>query len=199
MAYANGSQRHEQYESAGALAWVYFEAKDANWRAEVERKKARHGGGPTAEQWLEARVDQMARFWSSVSNDRGALLREALAAVRRDRKKRPDNWLHENMSHRQHRAYALFAASSGKDLSAESAEINERMYQVLCRETHVRPRLDSFGFIHDRARETIQIDILPRNLDQARNAVVGGTEFSIWEGVAALRWQRSGAVQDPIA
>lgn len=124
----------------------------------------------------------------------GESLRDALDIVRRDRKKRPDNWLHENLSHRHHRSYALFAASNDNVLSSETVKLNEKMYQILCRETHVRPRLDSFGVIHNRTDNTVRIDILPRHLEKARSAVLGGTESAISEGIAALRWQRTGAV-----
>lgn len=141
---------HENYEVAGAVAWVYFESKDAGWRSEAERGKLDNNEGPTEEEWLGIRVEQMARVCDSVMAGRGDLLRQALVHVRRDRKKRPDNWLHENMSRRHDRSYSLFAASNSKDFSEDSADLNDKMYQALCRETHVRPRLDSFGVIHDR-------------------------------------------------
>jgi hypothetical protein len=142
---------HEEYEIAGAIAWVYFEWKDASWRAAAERKKAPDGLGPTEDQWLERRVDQVANVWSKVAKDQGGRLREALATVRRDRKKKPDNWLHENMTQRQHRAYVLFAAQNGKGSPADTAELNQAMYKVLCRETHAGPRFDSF-WNHSRPR-----------------------------------------------
>jgi hypothetical protein len=185
---------HEHYELAGAVAWVYFESKDAPWRSEIERAKSGNGVGPTDEQWLDTRVDQMVRVWNSVSPGAADVLQEALATVRRDRKKGPDNWLHQNMSDRHHRSYTLLATKGGNVMPADTAELNEKMYRVLCRETHVRPRLDSFGVIHNSADNTVRIDILPRNLDRARRAVVGGTELAISEGVAALRWQRTAAV-----
>jgi hypothetical protein len=185
---------HEDYQAAGAVAWVYFESKDAGWRSEVERNRSASNVGPTEDEWLDRRVEQMARMWDSVIEGRGDLLRQALVSVRRDRKKRPDNWLHENMSRRHDRSYTLFARSNGNSFSAASADLNEKMYQALCRETHVRPRLDSFGVIHNRSDNTVRIDILPRNLEGARNALIGGTELAVHEGVAALRWQRTGAV-----
>src|SRR5688572_22974332 len=53
---------HEDYDNAGPLAWVYFEGKDAAWRSEIARRKT-GGKGPTEEEWLDARVDEMARIW----------------------------------------------------------------------------------------------------------------------------------------
>jgi hypothetical protein len=183
---------HENYEAAGAQAWVYFESKDARWRVAFGRQKNVLTPGLTEDQWLDQRVADMARVWSSVSQGQGQLLLDAPGVVRRERKKRPDNWLHEDMTFRQHRAYTLFAASGGKTFQANSAELNQAMYQALCRETHARPRLDSFGVIHDRG--TVQVVISPRNLEQARYAVTAGTELCVQEGVAALRWQRMGTV-----
>jgi len=60
----------------------------------------------------------MSRAWDSVAEGRGALLSPALDQVRRDRKKKPDNWLHENMTIRQHRAYSVFAGKSGNGAHA---------------------------------------------------------------------------------
>jgi hypothetical protein len=185
---------HEDYETAGALAWVYFESKDANWRAALERKKHAHSSEPTDDQWIEARVTQMSRAWDSVAEGRGSLLFNALNQVRRDRKKKPDNWLHENMTLRQHRAYAVFAARGTSGVPGESAELNQNMYLALCRETHARPRLDSFGIVLDRARGTIRVQLETRSLEQARHAVSAGTELSVAETIAAVRWQRPGAV-----
>jgi hypothetical protein len=182
---------HEKYQFAGAVAWVYFESKDARWRSEMDRSA---GTVTTADQWLEMRVSQMASICNSASDGQGELLWEALTSVRRDSKKKPDNWLHENMARRHHLAYAVFGANGGNPLALDSAELNEKLYQALCRETHVRPRLDSFAVVHDRAANTIRIDIAPRNLERARSAVVAGTELSISEGITALRWQRARAV-----
>ena len=169
-------------------------AKDANWRSEIERERSTNGIGPTEQQWLDTRVNQMVQVSDSASRGTGDLLIEALAVVRRDRKKRPDNWLHENMSRRHHRSYTLFAARNKAPFSGDTVELNRRMYQILCRETHVGPRLDSFGIIHNRADDTVRIDISPRDLDKAKSVVLGATELAISEGIAALQWQRTGAV-----
>lgn len=185
---------HEEYEAAGARAWVYFELKDAGWRVAFGRQKDVLAPGLTENHWLDQRVADMAGVWNSVSQGQGQLLLDALAVVRRERRKRPDNWLHEDMTLRQHCAYTLFAASGSKKFLVNTAELNKAMYQTLCRETHARPRLDSFGVIHDRDRGTVSVVISPRNLEKARYAVKAGTELSIQEAVAALRWQRMGAV-----
>jgi hypothetical protein len=185
---------HEDYEVAGARAWVYFESKDAGWRAILERKRNAASIGIAADGWLDERVAQMSRAWDSIAEGQGTLLINALAQVRQDVKKRPDNWLHETLTRRQHRAYIVFAAKNSRSIPAETMEINQSMYMALCRETHARPRLDSFGILHDRARGTIRVQLQTRNLEQARHAVRAGTELSVSETVAALRWQRTGAV-----
>jgi hypothetical protein len=99
-----------------------------------------------------------------------------------------------NMAARQHAAYELFAASGARSISADSATVNQAMYQVLCHETHAHPRLESFGIIRDDESEIIKVDRRPRNLQVARKAVMGGTELAVWEAVLGLRWQRTGAV-----
>ena len=186
---------HEDYVGAGALAWVYFESNDASWRAKFERQKNAHPSNPTADQWLDTRVDEMASIWDSVAAGQGKLLLQALLRVRQQRKKRPDNWLHENMIPRQQRAYEIFAENGGTSAFAETAELNQGIYQVLCRETHARPRLDTFSVIHDQARDTIRLQVKARNPEQARHAVTNGTELSISETAAALRWRRTGAAR----
>jgi hypothetical protein len=185
---------HEDYETAGASAWVYFESKDAGWRSILERRRDPHSIEAVEEKWLDERVAQMSRVWESVAEGQGALLAGALLTVRRDSRKKPDNWLHEKLTPRQHRAYSLFAAKNGRGAPAETAELNQNMYKALCRETHARPRLDCFRVIHDRARGTVHVRLQPRNLDQARYGVMAGTELSISETIASLRWQRTGAV-----
>ncbi|MBI4165708.1 MAG: hypothetical protein HY508_08255 [Acidobacteria bacterium] len=185
---------HEEYEAAGALAWVYFESKDANWRASAEERKNPAGPHLTEGQWLEQRISQIANVWDSNAKGKGRLLLDALARVRGERKKRPDNWLHENMAARQHRAYTVFALSGAGRSLAATAELNEQTYHALCRVTHARPRFDSFAIIRDQARGIIRVDVLPRNFDQARYAVTTCTTLSVREAVAALRWQRTGTV-----
>jgi len=184
---------HEEYEHAGALAWVYFESKDADWRTEFERQRVKGAETLSDEEWLDRRVKQMAAVWDSAAHGRGQLLLNALGAARQSAKKKPDNWLHENMAARQHRAYSLFAAQTGGK-TAETEELNKNMYRVLCREAHARPRLDSFGVIHDRVRATVRIDILPRDLERARRVVAASTQLAVEETSLSLRWQRTGAV-----
>jgi len=50
-----------------------------------------------------------------------------------------------------------------------------------------------FRLIHDHAKDTIQIDGLPRDMERARSAVTAGTELAR-EAVLGLRWQRARAV-----
>ena len=181
---------HEDYEAAGAQAWVYFASKDAGWRAQQQRKDQRLPD-VAEDQWLDEHVAQMSRIWDSVAQGQGALLTEALLRVRQLRKKRPDNWLHEDLLPRQHRAYEILAASAHKRVLAETRAVNEMIYKVLCRETHARPRIESFRINHDPARGTVRFSLSPRNVEQARRAVTGGTELSVGETVAALRWRRT--------
>ncbi len=185
---------HEDYALAGCIAWVYFESKDASWRAALEQRQS--GTSMTPDAWLDRQVREMGTTWNKFSPHQDHMLQDALARVRRDQKKKPDNWLHETMTARQHRAYELFSAADGGAAPADTVILNHKMYEVLCRETHVRPRLESFGIIHDRENDTIRIDILPRNAKTARRSVVGGTELSIAEGITALRWQRQQGLQE---
>jgi hypothetical protein len=184
---------HERYELTGSQAWVYFEMKSAAWRASAQRQRNAQPA-TNDQQILQRRVEQMATIWDSVCQGHGKSLRDAFDLVWRERKKRPDNCLHENMTARQHTAYELFAASDARAITGDSAAVNQAMYEILCHETHAHPRLESFGIIRDSASETIKVDRLPRNLQAARNAVMGGTELAVWEAALGLRWQRTGAV-----
>lgn len=73
-----------------------------------------------------------------------------------------------------------------------SARDNEMIYKVLCREAHARPRFESFRIDHDPTQGAVRFYSPPRNPEQVRRAVTGGTELSIGETVAALRWRRTG-------
>jgi hypothetical protein len=185
---------HESYEISGARAWVYFEAKSARWRADWQQRRHPEASPLSDQTLLEERVNQMASIWDSVCHGQGQVLRDAFVQVWSERKKRPDNWLHENLTVRQHRAYDILAASTGAATSANGAKLNQSMYEVLCHETHAHPRLDSFGVIHDRTHDTIRIDRLPRDMERARVAVETGTELAVREATLGLRWQRAGAV-----
>jgi hypothetical protein len=186
---------HETYEIAGSRAWVYFEMKSAAWRASAQRPRSSQPV-TSDHRILERRVEQMAKVWDSVCLGRGKLLRDAFEVVWEERKKRPDNCLHENMTVRQHAAYELFAASGARSISTDSATVNQAMYQVLCHETHAHPRLESFGIIRDAGSEFIKIDRLRRNPQVARTAVTGGAEMAVWEATLGLRWQRTCAVDN---
>jgi hypothetical protein len=98
------------------------------------------------------------------------------------------------MTARQHAAYELFARSRGQRIQTNSAEVNQKMYEVLCHETHAHPRLESYGIIRETGSQTIRVDRLTRNLQGARKAVLGGTELAVAEAILGLRWQRIGAI-----
>lgn len=184
---------HESYEISGAMAWVYFEAKSARWRAHWQHRRSSGTPQLSDQKLLEQRVSEMAAIWDSVCDGQGKVLRDAFVRFGNERKTRPDNWLLENLTTRQHRAYQIFAASTGAAVSADGAKVNQSMYEVLCHETHTHPRLDSFGVIHNHGNETMKIDRLPRDMERARSAVTGGTELAVREAALGLRWQRAGA------
>ena len=135
----------------------------------------------------------MAKIWDPICPGQGELLRDAFDLVWKDRRKRPDNCLHESMTARQHAAYELFARSRGQKIQTNSAAVNQAMYEVLCHETHAHPRLESYGMIRETGSRTIRVDRLTRNLEGARKVVLGGTELAVAEAVMGLRWQRNGA------
>jgi hypothetical protein len=179
---------HEDYARAGARAWVYYQWKDREWRCESAQ---REGFAGTPLQWLQNDVSQMANIWNSMAPCQGNLLLEELAAILPVKALRPDNWLAENMTRRQHRAYQLLAAAQGNELEGDSAEVNQAMYHALCRETHGRPRFDSIAFTHDRRRSRVRLEPSQRNMESARGAVLAGTALSLQEALGSLGfWKR---------
>jgi len=50
--------------------------------------------------------------------------------------------------------------------------------------------LDSIEFLNDPVKGTIQVHLPARNREAANRALLGGTELSVTETIAALRWQR---------
>src|SRR5260370_39971631 len=118
---------HETYELAGPQAWVYFELKSAAWQASAQRYRAQPDS--SEEQILQRRVEQMAKIWDSLCEGHGKLLHDAFGLVWRDRKKRPDNFLHQNLTARQHAAYQAFAASGVRTITNDSAAVNPTMSQ----------------------------------------------------------------------
>lgn len=183
---------HEDYRSAGARAWVYFEHRDANWKSAMTGRS----GAPqplTPDQWLGNRVNELARVVTQLSGKSDQTLTEALAQVRASQREKPDNWLHAHLAERQSQAYELFARDTGGSASSESLKINRSLYRTLCRETHAHPRLDSFGLVGTSA-DGYKLNVAPRDLDVARRVVLKSTDISLTESAAALRWQRTGSV-----
>lgn len=180
---------HEDYERVGARAWVYFEWKDRAWRSKLEQMTIPEDPAAAEKDWLAQDVAKMAACWNSVSDGQGRLLFQALSNIRQQKERQPDNWLAEEMAPRQHRAYALIAASRGTRFDVDSAEVNEDLYIGLCRESHARPRFNSIAFHHDQSTGRIRIEADPRNVEQARQVVTTSTQFSVQETTEALRWQ----------
>lgn len=179
---------HENYAEAGTRAWVYFELKTASWRAEAARH--RNVEGVDERQLLERRVAQMTEAWGALNDAAGLALQRALAHVWDHRRARPDNWLHENMSRRHHRAYVQFAAVTGGPVE-DTVATNRAMYEVLCHETHAHPRLDQFEIRVADGRFSVVRKL--RGEEAARKSITGATEMAVRESIAALRWQRTGA------
>lgn len=186
---------HERYEHAGATAWVYFESKDAYWRSAIERNKDAISSELTADEWLDSRVLAMSRLWDSMLLGQSALLNDALQLVRQDAKKRPDNWLHEDLTARQHRAYEMFGANKATEDLSQTAEINKRIYRTLCREAHARPRLDSIAIPGNEDLGTIKVVFQARNAENSRRAVTNGTDLSLHEMITVLRWRQDTLLQ----
>jgi hypothetical protein len=127
--------------------------KSAAWGVSAQRQRSAQPV-TTDHRILQSRVEQMAKAWDFVCLGRGKLPRDAFEVVWKEKKKRPDNCLHENMTARQHAAYELFAASGARSINTDSATVNQAMYQVLCHEPHAHPRLESFGIIPNAGSES---------------------------------------------
>jgi len=169
---------HEHYVEPGARAWVYFERKDSKWRASMAKI--------TPHQWLERRVEEMAAIWDSISPGCGTTLRHALQT--RKQTVRPDNWLGEVMTARQHAGLAKIATALGNTLTGDSAATNAQLYAALCRETHARPRLE-VAAVHHSADGSLRIDSVPRDLAKASACVLLSASLSAQEAMLALAWR----------
>ncbi len=177
---------HERYDWAGALAWVFFDWKDRNWRVQLENKG--NSATQNGDEWLDRRITYLANVWNEFSPGQGGLLCEALKVVRQKANTRPDNWLHENMTARHDRAYELIAAGKGRIVPM--ASVNREIYAALCRESHTGPRLDSFKVQKPNGGVGVKVEIQARDLAQVRKAVASSTELCLEEAAEALRYRR---------
>jgi len=92
------------------------------------------------------------------------------------------------MVERQDLAYKLFAGMNLTPAPEDMGDLNREIYRVLCRETHARPRLDSFALKRDASGISVRIE--PRDATKSKAVVVESTRLSVLETRTALLWRR---------
>lgn len=142
----------DEYLHLGTRAWLYYQGKD-----EALRQREREE--------VDSLEVQVVRTWAARFQDAEEVVaqeREILMKL-----KGPDNFLGRNLAEPVDHAYATLTKFYGSEMPSDLAEMNRRVYRVLCRDTHAcvrfEPstiRIDSEGFVEvlERARERPEIE-----------------------------------------
>jgi hypothetical protein len=180
----------DNYEFAGARAWVHYIQRDAEWLGEVRPPSSGITGPDDARAWYRVRTEEMAAVWDAVCPGRGSLIEKAVAALAPTRGKLPGTWLGVSVVNELEKRYDLLAPVFGKRLSADSVRLNRGIYSALSRETHARWRLDAFAIQHS-ADGTIAVHVKDRNAVANIEAIRSSVETSLIETLVATAYQRA--------
>jgi hypothetical protein len=164
----------DEYLNLGTRAWLYYQGKD-------EAIRQREG----ADDSLEA---QIVRIWAARFPDAEEVVSREREVLRK--LKGPDNFLGRKLAEAVDHAYATLTKFYGSEMPSDLAEINRRVYRVLCRDTHAcvrfEPstiRIDSEGFVEVAER--------PRERSEIEKGVRSGLTSSLKEATSALEYRLS--------
>ena len=174
----------ENYELAGARAWVHYVRRDANLLADACTESSGIKSDADADRWYRHKVHKMAAIWNSISPGQGRFMLEA------DRILSPSDrhWLGVNVPKEIQRRYELLARVLGNRVPSDSVDLNRSLYTALSRETHARWRLDAFAVSHQPGG-TIQVHFQARNTDASRRSVLGTVESALFETILGFAYQ----------
>ncbi|HAF22684.1 MAG TPA: hypothetical protein DCK93_07175 [Blastocatellia bacterium] len=163
----------DEYLHLGTRAWLYYQGKDEALR-QREREEVDS---------LEA---QVVRTWAARFPDAEEVVAREREVLRK--LKGPDNFLGRNLAEAVDHAYATLTKFYGSEMPSDLAEINRRVYRVLCRDTHAcvrfEPstiRIDSEGFVEVLER--------PRERSEIEKGVRSGLASSLKETTSALEYR----------
>lgn len=176
------------YEFAGARAWVHYLQCDAAWLAEACPESSGVTNRDDADAWYEHRTDEIANVWNSICPGQGRLIEDAVRALAPKNGQLPGHWLGVGVVRELQKRYELLAPVLGGQLAAESARLNRGIYAALSRETHARRRLDPSAIQH-LVDGTINVHARGRNDEANRKSILGCLETSIMETLAGLSYQ----------
>lgn len=165
----------DDYIHVGTRAWLYYQAKDAALSVIENRTTS-----AAEEQFVSA---WQSRFPGAVST----VLQERAHLARRKRGS-PDNFLGENLAMAASRAYERIAAHRGTWVPPDTVEINNAVYQSLCRDTHACMRIEPTSIRID-AEGYVEIVSRRRESAEVESAVRTGLEACLAEAIAAVEFR----------
>jgi hypothetical protein len=132
----------EDYAFVGAKAWVYYCRRDKKWLALAKPEGSGIQSKQDAENWFEAKLQDIANLWDSVSNGQGKLVAQALIELEKQ-PRRPDNWLGKDLALAQDEAYRKIASLRKIQIDQSMSTTNRSIYGSLSRDTHTGLRINS--------------------------------------------------------
>lgn len=181
----------ENYDLAGAKAWVFFSRRDfalltdfgnsADLPLAPEEFPEKSG--------LDLAIAEITKLWNDYSPGKGQLIIKA-AEILATQPKRPANWAGVSIAPELERRFLALTREKGISTSEpEHARIYNATYSILSRESHPRTRFQP-DRISGRINGPITFEYDPNESDAARN-VAAITAGAVAQSVTAMLIRRS--------
>ena len=166
----------DDFVKLGTRAWLYYQAKDAQFRLPVVV-----AGDLSVE-------NQIIRVWADHHPQALSVVAEQRAALAKARG--PDNFVSRNLAECAEEAYSRLAAFRGGHPDPKTAAVDKSLYSFLCRDSHACLRLDPRGF---KIRPTGEVVVVPQARDSSiiRRNVIKGLESCLRDAVVAVEYRIS--------
>jgi hypothetical protein len=172
-----------EYDRAGARAWVYYLRKDRRFR-EMHPEEFRGLDRLTPAEWFRSAVHEMAEVWNDLDSGKGQLILDAESLVE-SQPRRPDNWAALPIAPTLRDRLADYSRRHNAPVRSDAAEVYNRAYAALSRESHPRTRLRPIQ-VRGHPNGHAEFDFEERDLARdAETAVVLATA-SLSQGCLAL-------------
>lgn len=175
----------DDYDLAGARAWVYYARSDFN---AVDESEERYGQLPVEDEadraTLERALAEMGSVWEDFSPDKGSLIKDAEALIPTTRQ-RPDNWAGVPIAlELQRRVVKLTAQIPGASRFEDIAGMYNGTYAMLSREAHPRNTVKP-DWIKGRPNGPVEF-VMPADDPRDETNPVLITVGAVMHGVVAL-------------
>ncbi len=177
------------YDLAGARAWLYHHHKDAGYVKMHGPTVMQGEDDMTPEQWLEAATREIADTWEDFSPGKRDVVAKASDILRRQRSK-PDNWAGVSVASELAKRMEALAKRGGHQAREGVAKVYSAGYAALNRDTHPRTRFKPCT-ITGTINGAVSFVEEKLDIDRACNTVIAIAAGSLNHGVVAFNIRAS--------